>query len=110
MKDEKTQHTPGPWKIDNAEPRIVYSEIDNGVISNHNPYRSASESEANARLISSAPELLMDLKFATNLLNHTGVIEHILSHSREEEKDGHEDALIGALKRFAETIAKAEGK
>ncbi len=56
----KTNHTPGEWKQDNAEPRKIYAYGGDGltIADCNQPGRSVTEAEANARLIAAAPELL----------------------------------------------------
>jgi hypothetical protein len=61
--DMNTQHTPGPWKtwpsIHNGQTYIVkgdYTSKDNGCIAH-------ADTEANARLIAAAPDLLEALEF-----------------------------------------------
>ena len=70
----KTKHTPGPWTI--AESMYgVGNLLVAGVVKDHQPiancgYDDTGESQANARLIASAPELLEALTFALDMLDH----------------------------------------
>jgi hypothetical protein len=59
----KLQHTPGPWKSYNTEP--VETELDIVIESQFSTigwlYSGKENSEANARLITAAPEMLNEL-------------------------------------------------
>jgi hypothetical protein len=54
-----TQHTPGPWRIDPEHPLCIESGRGNIALVN-----LARASEADARLIAAAPEMLEALKLA----------------------------------------------
>lgn len=70
MKTEKAQHTPGPWRLE----RTAEGEFDGAVLAergdNNGTFRvclfkymgHSETAEANARLISAAPELLEAIK------------------------------------------------
>ena len=57
------KHTPGPWKLITGGPMLVTSD-ESAIIAT----RLGGVSEANARLIAAAPELLAALKRATQFL------------------------------------------
>ena len=95
-----TQHTPAPWKIEpHDHANVVWS--DNGVIcdvfhANEDDDMTASvesreESEANARLIAAAPELLAALQeardYLADLLNSKDdeVIDNLVNNGEEVE-------------------------
>ena len=57
MNKMKTDHTPGPWKCDLVSLKI-WANDGNTEISRTSSDVSISEEEANARVISSAPDML----------------------------------------------------
>ena len=109
----KVKHTPGPWKIDETKNyansgtidvskgnRVIASvlvEIESGSYFQRDVMRLASTEEmANARLISSAPELLTMLK---------RVLEEYLTYDPENGP-----VAMLTLEQAKKAIAKAEGK
>lgn len=68
------KHTPGPWSIEPLTTAIIDSErIQVATVSNYGG-AITKEAQANAKLISSAPELLEALKQAKPFIN-TSVFE-----------------------------------
>lgn len=67
-----TQHTPGPWHVDNYEPAFashktyIYSGTPGTSRTAVASIMRHAESEANARLIAAAPELLAALMLITH--------------------------------------------
>jgi hypothetical protein len=65
-----SEHTPGPWEVvpeDRAESRWVIGDEEGGSIAScepAGPWITLAQADANARLISAAPELLAALKIA----------------------------------------------
>ena len=106
-----SKHTPAPWRIYDCEYAIRVgiegpngasviafgAEGDDSGVWGNTP----EQSEANARLIASAPELLEALKIA--------VSELYLIHSQYGDKE-HARQSCHAIKYGEEVIAKAEGK
>lgn len=66
----EAKHTPGPWAVvpaDKAEHRWIVGDAEGGSIAScepMGPWMSAEEADANARLISAAPECLSVAKNA----------------------------------------------
>jgi len=87
------EHTPGPWHADISENgSFTITTPEGSVISSRNSWgHRAAESNANARLISAAPDLLESLKNLISLDERCGW------HSKQA------DAAIAV-------IAKAEGR
>ena len=82
-----TQHTPGPWNVDGAE-----------ITDGKEPLALCCSTEANARLIAAAPELLEAL---TTLVNEMGMDD-------PTEESLHGPNLMVARAAIAKaTIAKA---
>lgn len=96
-----SKHTPGPWRINPRAATSIISSSGRGIASaggyftnTEEPDRLESESIANARLISAAPDLLAALKLCK---------EQIYNPVYPEEAEH--------AKRIAESaIAKAEGR
>ena len=61
----KKKHTPGPWRV-SGHRLAVFTKLNgiNVVVADCDQTLGYSESEANARLIAAAPELLEYLKYA----------------------------------------------
>jgi hypothetical protein len=107
------KHTPGPWKaIDvTSEKSLVYRRIDgNGkkMIGFAGVYKmkDKSESEANARLIIAAPELLEALHDIVGDLAE----EYFIRAGTYTDGEPLQAALRSALDRAHAAIAKAEGE
>lgn len=84
---EKLKHTPGPWKsIDvTSENTAVYHRIDAGEIAigfaGIYKLKDKSQSEANAKLIAAAPDLLEAL---LNIENDAGTIPESIWKMRND--------------------------
>src|SRR4051812_31379349 len=95
---ERTQHTPGPWRVDG---RFVMASKGAGAIAEtfpHGPGKTAGTAEANARLIAAAPELLEALKL---LANRIAPMPRPMMHQMSDTE----------LVTMADAVvAKAEGK
>lgn len=93
MSNQKTKHTPGPWK---TEIHVKDIEIWNqnthiATINHHYKYEDQPAiDKANARLIAAAPELL----------------EALIAAVAQLDRDGHDLSKLGFLKQ---TITKATG-
>jgi hypothetical protein len=107
----KTTHTPGPWDAQTAQPHVTRAwhvrnrDIGRGVC-DLSPAKwedtSDAETEANARLIAAAPELL-DALLA--VLRHEGERD-VSGVGMEFDSTALESAKVAAYA----AIAKAEGK
>jgi hypothetical protein len=98
-----TKHTPGPWRYDDTWGLIVArGEVE--VAACHGG-GSRSEAQANARLISAAPELLDALK---TLLAYHGETGHGVFKSTKGHYVKERECLQCTMARAA--IAKAEGR
>lgn len=99
-----SKHTPGPWLIVD---RTVYALTDDGKRNRfyaavQDPFTSFDELEANARLISAAPELLEALEGVMRMIKWA-----------KENDDSPKSALshfISSEPVFAVAIAKATGE
>ena len=93
-----TQHTPGPWKAahaiqDDAAARYIWSMTDKAT--GHRelvatiPYAEGDHINADARLISAAPDLLAALieceRIANELFQETGLHEYMHASDRARE-------------------------
>ena len=85
-------HTPGPWKIDATDDSV--RDSNEHQICDFNWTDDVGRSQANARLIASAPELLAALRNVTDLAAATSLLG--------------EDAE--SVKRARSAIARAEGR
>lgn len=71
MKTKTQTHTPGPWQLSGHEVivknhgSVAIATTDIGMVA------TKEEREANARLISAAPELLSALEWALDRIEHT---------------------------------------
>ena len=62
--ENKTQHTPGPWRMGKrAYDRAIYGQQGAEVASMLDLFHTPAESLANARLIAAAPDLLEALSY-----------------------------------------------
>jgi len=101
------KHTPGPWKADNHiigdgwrvfVPR--HDEADqHDAIADVETWQSDTETEANARLIAAAPDLLDALK---------NVLDELHKHHKMNVKKDYSLMVADSVARKA--IAKAEGR
>jgi hypothetical protein len=103
-----TKHTPGPWHVSNetGKPPIVYA-ADGYAVGNatvfHRKHGGIDTSDANARLMAAAPDLLAELKqAAVELEEAANVLEPSLPALASIYR-------VAADKKRA-AIAKAEGK
>jgi hypothetical protein len=104
--ETKTKHTPGPWErygnvIQSDSTGIVVCEIEESGKDDYRP-NSIKESQANARLIAVAPELLEAIKAVKIRIAFIG-------HPNEPMKDGKPD-WSKEIKLIEQAHAKAEGK
>lgn len=95
MKNSK--HTPGPWAVNGWS-----VTIGNWSISTAMPRATIEESDANARLIAAAPELLEALNWALKNLEEIALPEF--------EKQGRVTSINNAIEKARAAIAKAEGR
>lgn len=105
-----SQHTPGYWKISGNDRRVIIGENTGVPICRVIGWDDGSDRarvEANARLITAAPDLLAALKeiLRVNPVYHGKPVGAPWSVAREEQDEQivAEDAAIAA-------IAKAEGR
>jgi hypothetical protein len=89
----KTQHTPGPWRIGTSDREQGYTMY---YLENTQGAEFGAETESNARLIAAAPEMLDALRFVSEFYQL------------------HFDVMPVAFQTFADivdtAIAKAEGR
>lgn len=100
----KTQHTPGPWEI---EPHSTIDKCFNvgpGISIDYDDVNH-EEQDANARLVSAAPELLEALQLIIGMAED-GYKLHIKNGSHQEFLSEDRDALIKAN----QVIKKAKGE
>lgn len=97
-------HTPGPWKIDPKTSTRIVGAGDRGIASaggyfnNQDSAAVYAENEANARLISAAPDLLA----AARALFDAPHYDHFATRLN--------DAEMAALDALRAAVAKAEGR
>jgi hypothetical protein len=94
MQKMKTDHTPGPWKCDLVSLKI-WANDGNTEIALTSSDVSISEEEANARLISSAPDMLEALQ---------DCLDYLLLDSMMEEDAAPE------IEKIRKAIFKAKGE
>ncbi len=70
-----TKHTPGPWKQERNNVVADYTAT-YGVVASVSAMPNKWETDANARLIAAAPELLASLQEALGLLESYSLGEH----------------------------------
>lgn len=94
MNTPNTKHTPGPWTTEKrVTTEITIRAADKTVIAGArcDSYLPAYESEANARLIAAAPELLDALEtmtgYAEKLLEAAGSIDGLVDSRLNAEYD-----------------------
>lgn len=89
-----TKHTPGPWNYAHGSTDLLTHDGDDvAYVDTAIPERSKAEQQANARLISAAPDLLEALKEA---------LDQLESWNQESEP-------TFTMRRVAHAIAKATG-
>ena len=86
------KHTPGPWHTDESKSFYVF-DSDNNMVCN-------GSTQANARLILAAPELLAALKICLPFIEETAMVYSEGSHGKR----------IYPAEIAAAAIAKAEGR
>ena len=102
----ETKHTPGEWKFFKSENNQVSTFYCNG---NTNIYdfeirhneKNFSETEANAKLIAAAPELLEALNI---LLNYKDIIDGYLSAGTDQRKLPYKSIFIKAEQAIKKAI------
>ncbi len=109
------KHTPGPWRIEGYT-RLIGGEVTGHTISHGvNNYRDGPEgyvcttngtSEADARLIAAAPDLLEALQFAASSLDQ--LYRNIAEFGTVTDGE-FLDGVYAAEQRCRAAIAKAEG-
>jgi len=97
-----TKHAPGPWRYD-RDNLNVYA---NGLLAQTFGHTHNGEREANARLIATSPELLIELQTAERTIK--AMIEHLKLHNTVWN-DSFADDLKTELAAVRLTIAKATG-
>ena len=106
-----TKHTAGHWEV-NESNHCVFSII-GGVyhsicrVSAPTKYADDGTSEANARLIAAAPELLAELKIARRELHACQAVMHLSGYGFDP---AYVDDAQAALKSIDAAIAKAAGE
>lgn len=113
----KSKHTPGPWRVEKGT-TVIWSDnaYDPGtnsvgciVARAAQPFSwkgsrpTASEQDANCRLIATAPD------YHQLAYDAIPILEAVLE-DREEEIGEEDEILRDLLDRFRETYAKAEGR
>tara|TARA_R100001086_G_scaffold248358_1_gene185101 strand:- start:3414 stop:3695 length:282 start_codon:yes stop_codon:yes gene_type:complete len=91
----KTKHTPGPWKIETYHGCLFKIERD-GELDEYPERRT----EADARLIAAAPEMLRECKYALEFLKDWAKVNEC----------AHDQGYQNFKFRLERAIAKAEGK
>jgi hypothetical protein len=105
MTDQKSQHTPGPWLKSGCI--VLSNDEDRGMrfaIAERVRGRNAEDQEANARLISAAPELLKVLKTIEDDFKKYGCCRANMSDGEFTQDYTTRRELVEAA------IAKAEGR
>lgn len=87
-----SKHTPGPWRVDPSMSLCIDSP--SGNVGLMNLARPKAESEANARIVAAAPDLL----------------EALIELATEERRDDDDPVLEAARAKARAAIAKAEGR
>lgn len=96
------KHTPGPWRITNYGEKFIHIEGGmNGICRIPHEGKSIEENEANARLIASAPDLLIERD------RLKAVNAELLEALKEADIDLNSNQIETARKRIKEAIAKA---
>lgn len=72
----KNKHTPGPWKFNINKTALLALNENNEheFIYNASPYRSIEPNNANATLITAAPEMFLALKNALESLKYSVMV------------------------------------
>lgn len=100
MSNMKTEHTPGPWKIGkpNQDTFYVLTESEHiGML----PTKERN-SEANAKLIAAAPEMLEALNRCVSCLEHMAKHPEYYSLQTEERSKERYDMVMSAIKKATE--------
>jgi len=105
----KTQHTQGPWLltgIQGSDALMVGGDLDGSqVIADIRTGEDYQQSEADARLIASAPDLLAALRMALSSLAY---LKDKSAHLGEKNAEHAGDCLV--FRTAYEAINKAEGR
>lgn len=104
-------YTPGPWSA-SAVSSIVGSLVSRGPndnIASVMPRESRAETEANARLVAAAPELLAALKDVFKMMDE-GYLVRDVSNDGDQLWALTALRIVTRLKNMDTAIAKAEGK
>ncbi len=106
MKTKTTTHTPGPWTIReiSSGPQIVDSENRTVVDRLYSAMRR-NDTDANARLIAAAPDLLAALGEVSAYLN---LLRH--RYCDEGRMEGLYKEVVRESEKVRAAIAKAEGR
>lgn len=110
IRGEAAAHTPGPWRVETlTDGRGLFIDSDHfGTVCRFpgDPPDTVlgKITGANANLIAAAPELLVKLKDAVNLLDYWGPSQD------EFDNDEHEASWEKTMKEMIEIINKAEGR
>jgi hypothetical protein len=105
---EKVRHTPGPWKARKIQGYTAYWSVDAPRVEDREPqickvsgglYIDAPQTEANARLIAAAPDLLAALADICSHINEWGEI-----------LQGHEEDALAACVAGEKLARKARGE
>lgn len=104
MNDKRTTHTPGPWAVNPAVARVD-AFVSNGAVPIcqmlwPTAWRTEAETDANARLVAAAPDLLQELKIA----------RRYIAIQRNDLGEVLNDDAVTDLERIDAAIAKAEGR
>lgn len=103
------KHTPGPWKLEDAGYKFIISKPGNGYITRDvcrmdSSTMAAFEYEANARLISVAPELFQVCKM------FLGAIRILNDGPDASDQSRADNMLAEAFKIAHEAISTVEGE
>jgi hypothetical protein len=105
---KKAEHTPGPWHVSHLHRNIEIESHQDGVVAtldSRNGRATAEATEANARLIAAAPELLACLRRMCGMYGaYSGRLAPLLA-----EDEGTVWTFERANGLACEAIAKAEG-
>ena len=110
-------HTPGPWQVmpsDKAQSPWIVGDAEGGSVADcepPGPWMSASEADANVRLVAAAPDLLTELKAMLELVDHAneGAFKNGVTDSTNSIDEG-EVIASNYCERARAAVAKAELK
>jgi hypothetical protein len=113
--DGMSEHTPGPWELWRDGSGAMQISVGDFVICNRNPVEHrARESDANARLIAAAPDMLEALRI-DELLHTVGFNQLAARQISNEARTAYAIGGTLALRKLGDdkrrtAIAKAEGR